>query len=524
MYSFFSDFKKYISILLAFFLAGCMVGPDFRSPAAPKVTHYIEQDTPKKTSAAQIPGPSGKAQYFRSDQSIPAQWWHVFHSPELNMLILRALANSPDLASAKASLNQAHANYAAQFGTLFPVVTGNASAQRERFSLSEFGGANSTSLGTNVFNLYNVNVAVSYTLDVFGGLRRQIEAAGAQVDYQRFELEAAYLTLSANIVTTSITIASLRAQINATQQLIRAQEKTLALVKKQSLLGGASQADVFLQENQLEQTRATLPPLAQSLAVNLHSLSMLIGELPREESLPELDLNSLHLPQDLPLTCPSSLVRQRPDIQAAEAVIHSASAQIGVAIANMLPQVNLTGNYGWQSTKLSDLFRRKNSVWDIAAAVAQPIFNGGSLIAKKRAAIAVYEQAAALYKQTVLQAFQNVADTLRALEHDAQLLKTQRAAEVAASNSLNLTRKQFRLGGVSYLSLLIAERTYQQAIINRIQVQAARYTDTAALFQALGGGWWNRPSLECSQSLIANTNQYRPGCFGKDVTPLKRVG
>lgn len=477
---------------LSWMLTACMVGPDFHSPKAPNITSYIQGKSVKKTVAANAAGPAGKSQTFVYQETIPADWWHLFHSTEINALVAVGMANSPTLAASRAALAQAQANYSAQVGTLFPTVTGNFTAQRQRFSLSQFGGANATSIGSSIFNLYNANVSVAYVLDVFGGLRRQIESVGAQIDYQQFELEAANLTLSSNIVTTAITIASLKAQLKATHELIAAQKKTLAIVKQQFVMGAVAKSDVLLQENQLAQTQSTIMPIEQSLAVNLHGLSMLIGELPQENLLPKLTLETLHLPAAIPVSCPSLLVRQRPDIRAAEASLHAASAQIGVATANMLPQINLTGSYGQQSISLGNLFQGQNTIWNIAGGVAQPLFQGGTLIARKHAAVAAFNQAAAQYRQTVLTAFQNVADSLRALEHDAQLLKVLKTAELAAKDSLILTRKQFALGGVDYLALLITERAYQQAIISRIQAQASRYTDTAALFQALGGGWWNR--------------------------------
>ncbi len=351
---------------------------------------------------------------------------------------------------------------------------------------------------------------MAYTLDAFGGIRRQIEAAGAQVDYQQFELEAAWLTLSSNIVTTSITLASLRAQIAATRQLIQAQEKTLALVRGQFKLGGASESDVLAQVNLLAQTRAQLPVLEQNLSVQRHALSVLIGELPNEEGLSAFNLDSLRLPKDLPLSCPSFLVKQRPDVQAAEALLHAASAQIGVQTANLFPQVAITGFEGQQSKLLNKLFLPDNMIWSMATNVSQPLFNGGTLLAQRRAAIAAFEQAYAQYKQTVLQAFQNVADALRAIEHDAITLSDLKAAEKSALESLRLTRKQYQLGGVALLNLLNAERTWQQARISRIQAEASRYTDTAALFQALGGGWWNRRLVGYSPELLKNLQQFKP--------------
>ncbi|WP_414973670.1 efflux transporter outer membrane subunit [Legionella spiritensis] len=504
-----------IFLLLCLSLTGCMLGPDFHAPRAPHTKQYIQGQKTGQTTSVLSAGAAGKAQHFHPGQTIPAQWWRVFHSSQLNTLIKAGLKNNPGLAAAKSALDEAQQNYFAQIGTLFPSVTGNFSAERQRFSSAQFGGTSSGVIGSRTFNLYNANVAVAYTLDVFGGLRRQIEAAGAQVDYQQFELEAAFLTLSANIVTTGITIASLQGQIAATHDLIQSQEKTLAVVKRQLSLGGVSEADVLSQENQLAQTRALLPPLKQNLAQNQHALSVLVGELPAENLLSSLKLDHLHLPSDLPIGIPSLLVRQRPDIRASEALLHAASAYIGVATANLFPQITLTGNYGQQSTTLNTLFQPQNNIWNISSAVAQPIFQGGSLIAQKRAAVAAYQQAAAQYRETVLLSFGNVADVLRALQHDAQLLKAQQAAEVAARKSLKLTQKQFRLGGVSYLNLLTAQQSYQQARLNKIQAQASRFTDTAALFQALGGGWWNRPLLSCNLDVACNTQQYKPENFGR---------
>ena len=508
---------KYCSLLLLLLFAvpGCKLGPNFHSPAAPQTTRYIQDDIIKKTVNAPEARASGKAQNFNLGQDISAEWWYVFHSTELNTLILAGLRNNASLAAAKAALINAQENYRAQVGNLFPTVSGHFTAERQRFSLTQFGGSSTGPVGANTFNLFNAYINAAYTLDVFGGIRRQIEAAGAQADYEQFELEAAFLTLSSNIATTAIILASLESQRLATNKLIRVQEHTLNLVKKQFALGGVSKSDVLLQENQLAQTKATLPPIKQNIAINKHILSTLIGELPTEHAIPVLNLDKLNLPTDLPLSCPSLLVRQRPDIRAAESLVHSASALIGVATANLFPQVTINGNYGQQSTSLGTLFKPQNNVWNITGAVAQTIFSGGTLLAQRRAAIAAYEQAAAQYKQTVLQAFQNVADVLRALQHDAQLLKAQKEAEIAALVSLNMIQKQFRLGGVSYLNLLAAERSYQEAVISRIQAQSARYTDTVALFQSLGGGWWNRCLLNCNPLLTSNLQQYRPEVFGR---------
>lgn len=500
-----------VVIILCDALTGCMVGPDFHTPVPPLDMPYIKHAKSYKTVSIKSSGKAGKAQEFIFGQDLPPKWWYLFHSKELNYLIFVGLANSPNLAAAKATLEQAQENLNAQIGsTMFPLITAQTLAERERFQGSSLGVSNTRGF---VFNLYGVAVNASYTLDIFGGLRRQIEALGAQVDYQQFELEAAYLTLTSNIATTSFTIASLKAQIKATQALIHSQTQQLEIVKKQFVLGGASKADVLTQQNQLAATVATLPPLQQNLAINYHALSVLIGIFPTEEQLPTLDLDKLSLPTHLPVSLPSELVRQRPDIRASEALLHAASAQIGVATANLFPQLNITGSYGYQATLLNKLFRSDSELWNITGTLTQTIFNGGALLAQRRAAIDAYKQAAATYRQTILQAFQNVADTLRALQHDAQELKAQRAAENAAHKSLILTTKQFRLGGVSYLNLLIAQRAYQQAVISRIQAQAARYSDTAGLFQALGGGWWYRTPLACNSVLSRNVSQYDTQCF-----------
>ncbi|MHB1948007.1 MAG: efflux transporter outer membrane subunit [Gammaproteobacteria bacterium] len=476
-------------IVLSAALTGCMVGPDFHSPRPPNPETYTGYPKPVKTVSISSAGNAGKAQHFISGRDIPSAWWTLFHSPELNNLILKGIANSPNLAAAKAALREAQENFYAQFAsTMIPNITGQLSAERQRFSAETFG----LSSGNKLFNLYNASVNTTYILDIFGGQRRALESYCAQVNYQRFEMEAAYLTLTANIVTTAFTIASYLAQIEATYEIINAQVNQLQITQKQFNLGGASRNDVLAQEAQVAQVRATLPPLQQNLAINLHALSVLIGALPNENELPKLNLNHFNLPTQLPISIPSRLVRQRPDIQASEALLHAASAQIGVATANLYPQLTINAAYGRESLTPHTLFKPDNAVWNVTGTLLQPIFNAGALRAKRRAAIDAFEQAFGQYRQAVLQGFQNVADTLRALEHDAKELQAQKQAEVSAQQSLVLTTKQYRLGAVTYLALLTAQRQYQQARLGRIQAQAARYTDTAALFQALGGGWWNR--------------------------------
>ncbi len=484
--------------LLATLLGGClMVGPDFRTPRGPCPKNYTSDTQPTKTVSSPASGKAGAAQHFQTCRDIPGNWWKLFHSPEINKLIVIGIEHSPNLAAAKATLREAQEVFYAQFAsTMIPNISGSLFAERQQYSFSALGLSKSLSgiaAPTTLFNLYNVSVSSTYALDIFGGQRRALEDLCAQVNYQQFELEGAYLTLTANIVTTAISVASFKAQIAATNALIHAQAEQLKIVEQQFKLGGASKADVLTQETQLAQTKATLPPLQQNLFKNLHALSALIGSLPDEKLIPTIDLDKLTLPSDLPISIPSRLVRPRPDIQASEALLHAASAKIGIATANLYPQITIGGNYGFESLLIPTLFTQPSKVWLIGGNLAQPIFNAGALRAKRRAAIDAYYQACAQYKQTILQAFQNVADFIRVLEFDAKELQAQKNAEIAAKKSLKLTQQQYKLGASNYLLLLNAQRQYQQAVINRIQAQAARYNDTAGLFQAMGGGWWNRP-------------------------------
>lgn len=479
-------------------MAGCAVGPDFHRPEAPTATGYTATALPQETAAAS--GTGGAAQHFVSGQEIPDQWWTLFHSTALDQLIRQALADSPTLAAAQATLRESQENLRAETGgALVPNVDGTLSAKRQQTTGASFGQPGAQG---NLFNLFDASVGVSYALDIFGGARRGLEALRSQVDYQQFQFEGAYLALTSNIVTTAVKEASLQAQIRAMQEIISAQEKQLGMVERQFELGGASRSDVLAQRTQLAQTRAGLPPLELALAQTRHRLAVLAGKLPGEVVLPEFSLDGIELPQELPVSLPSTLVRQRPDVLASEAMLHQASAKIGVATANLFPQITLTGSYGSQSAKVGDLFGSGAGVWSLGAGLLQPLLHGGELTAKRRASIAAYDQAAAQYRETVLLAFQNVADVLRALDADAETLKAQADAEAAARDALELTQKQFEFGAVSYLALLNAERQHRQARINRVQAQAARYADTAALFQALGGGWWNRVSSADASATI----------------------
>lgn len=475
------------------------VGPDFHSPAAPKTTHYTYSKLPAKTSAVKA-GNAGKSQTFLLNQTIPAEWWRLFHSSTLNQLIHKGLENSPTLEAARKSLEVAEYTLRAQIGNLlFPAVGLQLGAEKTRIASLQFG----STAPNSIFSIYNAQVQASYNLDIFGGARRQVEYYKAQMDYQAYELEAAFLTLTSNITTTAITVASLEAQIQATQELIRTQEKFLTIQKAQLGFGGVSQEDVYSQMTLVAETIALLPPLEKSLAEEQHALAVLTGSLTSESPPTKIVLDQLNLPAKLPVSLPSTLVRQRPDIQASEALLHGMSANIGVATANLLPQITLTAAYGWVASSPSGLFTPASNIWSIAGSLLQPIFQGGALIALRRAAIAQFEQFYAQYQQTVLQAFKEVADALRAIEMDANEFKALVEAERVAKLTLTTVTERYKLGGENYLDVLNAQQQYLQIKINRIKAQAARYTSTAALFQALGGGWWDQAVIVIPQNACA---------------------
>jgi len=475
---------------------GCAVGPDFKRPAAPEAKGYLPEALPAETASAQVGG--GAAQHFVEGQDIPGQWWELFHSKQLDTLIELALKNNADVQAAQAALRVARENYSAQQGVYYPSVSADFTPSRNKNAVQP---SPTLSTFTPYFNLYTAQVNVAYTFDVFGGNRRQVETLEAQADSQKFQLEATYLTLTSNVVAAAVQEASLRGQIAATETIVKVETDTLDILRRRLALGDVAGADVAAQETALAQAAATLPVLKKQLEQQRDLLTALVGRLPNDEPAETFDFAALDLPQDLPLSLPSKLVEQRPDIRSAEGQLHAASAQVGVAISNMLPQITLSANIGTVATQAGELFQPQNGFWTLAGGFAQPIFEGGQLLHKTRAARANLDQAAAQYRSTVITAFQNVADTLRALHNDADALKASLAAERAAADSLAISLKMQKLGAISYLTALNAQQAYQQAVINLIQAQANRYADTAALFQALGGGWWNRHDSDPSSTV-----------------------
>jgi NodT family efflux transporter outer membrane factor (OMF) lipoprotein len=484
--------------ILAALVCGCAVGPDFAPPAPPDVAGYTAGRTPARTVGADVPG--GESQRFLKGRDIPGDWWRLFGSRPLRTLTERALKNNPDLAAAQAALRVSQANLAAGKGAFFPSIDANFSASRQKPPIS--GPATPDDNGNLVlpesptFNLFTGQVLVSYTPDVFGGIRRNVESLQAQSDNQRFQLEATYLTLTSNIVVAAVQEASLRGQIEATQSLIKIGNDVLQLLRTQFNVGQISESDVVAQEAAVAQIEQTLPPLQRQLEQQRHLLSALTGGLPSEEPPEKFTLAALRLPRDLPVTVPSQLVQQRPDLRAAEENLHSTSALIGVAVANRLPNVTLTANAGSTVPSIDKLFSPGGGTWTIAGSILQPIFHGGTLYQQEVAARAAFEQAASQYRSTVVTSFQNVADSLSALRNDAVALQKSVAAENAANKSLTIARRRLELGDINYLLVLTAQQTYLQALIARVQAQANRFADTVALFQALGGGWWNRQDLD----------------------------
>ena len=476
-------------------LMGCAVGPDFHRPGPPTdVTGNGYTPAPLTTTAsADVAG--GAAQRFVADRDIPGQWWELFHSQALNQLIERTLKYNSDLKAAQAALRAANDNVYAQMGAYWPSVAASFNRTRARTSAAVSPvPANSR----QTYTLYTPQLSVTYLPDVFGLNRRTVESLQAQAEVQRYTLEATYLTLTSNVVAAAIQEAGLRAQIDATEKIIKIERDLLDLLRHQLALGQVAGLDVAAQESALAAAEQTLPPLQKQLSVQRDLLIALAGGLPAEELAQKFELKDLHLPQDVPVSLPSKLVEQRPDVRQAEANLHAASAQIGVAMANRLPSFSLNAAYGGQAAVFSAMLSPSNIAWQFIANATQPIFEGGTLLYRERAARDLFDQQFALYRSAVVGAFQNVADSLHSLQSDADNLKAAAASERAAKRTLDLTRRQFDLGFINYVSLLQAEQAYLSALNTLVQAQAGRYADTAALFQALGGGWWNRSDVASS--------------------------
>lgn len=474
-------------LLLTMLLSACAVGPRFKPPPPPSASDYGDARMHGDTAAAD--SADGMAQRFVPGGEVQQDWWTRFGSPALDTLERQARESNPSVAGAQAALRQANELYKAQRATLFPALQGSFSAQRARNALLTLANPTSLPQQEPYYNLYTAQLSVSYLPDVWGGSRRALESARAQAQATGFALEATYLTLASNVAVTAVQEASLRAQIDATERLLEIQSELTRTVGGQRELGAASDLDLFSQAAAEAQTAALLPPLRKQLAQTRDALAALVGRLPAEAPAQRFRLEEFTLPRDLPVSVPARLIEQRPDVRQALENLHAASAQVGVATADMLPQLALSGNIGSSALEMAQLFHAYTGFWAAGASLTQTLFDAGALLHHRRAAVAALDAAGAQYRAAVLLACQNVADTLHALDTDADALLAHAAAERAAQQAFAIAREQRRLGALSEVALLSAEQTYQQAVLNLIQARANRYADTIALFQALGGGW-----------------------------------
>ena len=490
-------------------LPGCAVGPAYHKPQAPANAGYAPTPLPQATSSVAVAG--GDAQHLVLGADIPFQWWELFQCEALNALIERAFESNPSLPAAQAALRQAQELTSAQRGFFFPTVAANYQFERQKLAgnlsgssapgvqgngsdISAYQNPSSTPHNEPLYyNLHTAQLTVGFVPDVFGGNRRQVESLEAQQEAQRLLLEATYVTLASNVAAAAIQEAQLRAELAAAHEIVAFNEKALRILSAQLQLGYAMRVDVANQEAALAQAKALVPPLQKQYEQTRDLVRALAGNLPNEDVPETFELEALHLPQDLPVSLPARVIEQRPDVKVAEASLHAANAQVGVAVAAMLPQFSITAAQGGTATQFDWMFRSGGPFWTVIGGVSQPVFDGGTLLHRKRAADQALKQAAYEYQTTVITAYQNVADTLHAIVSDADALSAAVEAESAAKVALTLTQRQLDVGYVSYLTLLTAETAYSQALMSRIQAQAVRYGDTVTLFQALGGGWWNRP-------------------------------
>lgn len=482
-----------LAVILAASLAGCTVGPDYHPPKPPTEGRYTTSPQPGETASADTP--AGGAQRFEEARDIPADWWQVFQSKALDELVRRALADSPQLAGTRAKLTRAQQDLKARRGEKnVPAIDAGLRVNSVDVH-PESLGVPALPIDTPL-TLYDASVSISYTLDLFGKTRRELEALQADVDVRAFEDEGTRLMLAGNVVTAAIRMAALHDEIEQTEAVVALQEQRLTITQRLEALGGVPHLDVVTQSGELARTRAGLPALHEALEQTRHRLAVYLGQAPGDAEIPDLKLSDLTLPAELPLTLPSELVRQRPDIRAAEALLHEASARVGVATANFYPQLTLSGTAGSLATALGDLFSSGTGFYFLGANLVQKLFRGGELKAQKRSAVAAFDEAGAAYQETVLEGLRNVADTLVALDADAKTLKERADAARFAEEAYEITSKRYESGGVSHVELIDAERRHREATVELTQAAADRYADSAALFQALGGGWWSQAPAE----------------------------
>lgn len=491
-----SSCRTFPTAAITLLLGACAVGPDYQAPAEPAADAYRIENA---TAGDNEPGrKDGSASASDADRAIPSQafdraqrvrrdWYHLFGSDRLDALIQRALDDSPTLAAGQARIRAAREVVKENRGALYPQINVGAGYDRRRVTGAQFG-INDPQF-TNVFNFYDAQATASYDLDLFGKTRRRIEASNARLDEQQFQVIDTYVTLINNVVATAIAEAGLNAAIQTTEQLARSQKKTLGIVGKQIQYGAAIDADATQIRTQLARTRASLEPLRKQKTLAVNRLAVLVGAPPGQFEDPDFSLDGLRLPRQLPVSLPGQLVKQRPDILASAAAVHAASAEIGVATANLLPDLTISGSYSRQALTPGDLGDPVNALYTLGAQLAAPIFAGGRLRAQRRQAQDLYVAALADYRATALAAFGDVANALRSLEADARALAAQRTALSAAQSNLDTVHTQLTHGAADYVALYTAQAQYENAELDYTEARVTRYRDTADLFRALGGGW-----------------------------------
>jgi NodT family efflux transporter outer membrane factor (OMF) lipoprotein len=486
--------RRILALGCAALLSACGFASTYTPPAAPTDTGYSKDGVP---AVPPVNG-AGTEQHFALGRDISSEWWKLFHSAPLDDVLGQAVAGNRTLAAANASLAQAHEAVAVAASGYYPHLDFGASAERER---NNFKAVGLTGFPPKEFNVYSLGPTASYSFSLGGLTPRRVEQAVALEQSQNYQLQAAYLTLTGSAVTEAITIASIRAQIKAVEDILTDDGDNLRLVRDQLSAGAASDLDVETATSQLAVDRTLLPPLRQQLDAAQHALTVLVGKTPSGWSPPDFDLDQLVLPEELPVSLPSALARQRPDILVAEAQLHAASAAVGVATAGLYPNITLSADLLQQFLKPDTIFDPASNIWGVGASLAAPVFHGGELQAQKRGAEDAYQVALADYEQTVLDSFRQVADLLAGLSHDAELLGAEQAAYQSAAAALRLTRTSYTLGNSTLLQVLDAQRIFQQARIGLARAQAQRYLDTAQLFVAMGGGWWDRAPTQAAETV-----------------------
>lgn len=475
---------------LAALVAGCTLGPDFLKPKAPVQKTYDAAGTPNPPA----PGKNETAQHFALGKKIADDWWTLFHSKELDLMLEDAIAGNLTVVAAQANLAQARETVNAAAGGLYPHVGFQTEAERQRFNFAALG---IKGFPPAIFDTFTIGPSISYDLDPFGGIKRRVEQEAALAEAEEYRLDGAYLTVTGNVVSQAVAIASVRAQMNAVDDIIASDAENLRLVETEFKAGEATQIDIESATSQLATDRTLLPPLRQQLSVARHAMAVLAGKSPADWAPPDFDLADLVLPEEVPVSLPSQLVHQRPDIMASEAQLHAATAGIGIATAALYPDLTLSGMIGQSAARTGQLFVPASNVWNIAAQLTAPIFEGGTLEAQKQAAEHAFDAAYANYQQTVLTSFGQIADLLQALNHDAEQLQQQKLALESADASLHLVRKTYAVGSAGLLQVLDAQRLYEQARLGYVRAEAQRYLDTVQLFVAMGGGWekWHQQEL-----------------------------